>query len=202
MTPPPYFPVLPGQGWSVHKKPLFSTLVASHTSGREVRSALFTEPLYDFELVIDGLSSGTNYPGLGNSSLQSLMGLYLECEGSFGTFLYDDPTDNVAQTQLIGAGDGTATDFTFKRTIGSATTAVSWVEAVDAVKLDNVTASGWTLVQPNTLAFSVPPASGSIITADFSYAFLCRFLDDQIDFENVQTGLWTIGSVKFRSVKP
>ena len=41
MTTPPSFPSLAGQGWSVHKKPIFSTIVASHVSGREVRDALY-----------------------------------------------------------------------------------------------------------------------------------------------------------------
>jgi len=202
MTSPPSFPSLPGRGWSVHKKPLFSTLVASHVSGREVRNALFAEPLYQFELVIDGLSAGASFPGLGNSSFQSLMGLYIQCQGAYGTFLYDDPTDDQAEMQVIGVGDGTATAFTFRRSIGSATTIVSWVNSVGTVRLDNTIVSGWTLLQPNELVFTVAPPAGAVIAADFSYAFLCRFLEDQIDFENLQSGLWAVESVKFRSVKP
>jgi len=201
VTAPPSFPSLPGRGWSVHKKPLFSTLVANHASGREVRNALFAEPLYEFELTIDGLSAGASYPGLGNSSFQNLIGLYIQCQGAYGTFLYDDPTDNHAEMQVIGVGDGTTTSFTFRRTIGAVTTIVSWVESVTVVKLDNAVASGWSLLQPNELIFAVAPPTGAVITADFSYAFLCRFLEDQIDFENLQTGLWAIESVKFRSIK-
>jgi len=40
------------------------------------------------------------------------------------------------------------------------------------------------------------------ITATFAYAFNCRFLDDQADFENFMNGLWMVSSLKFRSVKP
>ena len=39
---------------------------------------------------------GGAYPGLGAQSLQSLMGLFLQSQGQFGTFLYTDPTDNSA----------------------------------------------------------------------------------------------------------
>jgi len=201
MSVPPSFPHLPGRGWSIHKRPLFSTLVASHVSGREVRSSLFNEPLYEFELVIDGLSAGNSYPGLGSSSLQALMGLYLECQGAYGTFLYDDPTDNFTAMQLIAIGDGTSTSFILKRSIGMASTSVSWVNFVETVRFDNEVVSGWTLTQPNTLAFSSAPPIGAVITVDFSYAFLCRFLEDQIDFENVRSGLWMIESLKFRSVR-
>ena len=59
MTTPPSFPTLAGIGWSVHKKPLFSTLVASHASGREVRDALYRNPIWQFELTFDALSSFT-----------------------------------------------------------------------------------------------------------------------------------------------
>ncbi len=88
MTIPPTFPALPGQGWSVHKRPAFATIVASHVSGREVRDALFRNPIWQFELTFDGLASDSvSYPGLGAESLQSLMGLFLQCQGQFGTFL-------------------------------------------------------------------------------------------------------------------
>ena len=35
MTTPPSFPTLAGLGWSVHKKPVFSTMVANHVSAVE-----------------------------------------------------------------------------------------------------------------------------------------------------------------------
>ncbi len=113
MTAPPSFPALAGQGWSVHKRPTFSTRVASHVSGREVRSPLFAATLYEFELTYDGLASNAAYPGLGANSLQSLMGLYLQCEGQYGTFLYIDPSDCTAAGQTIGTGDGATASFTF-----------------------------------------------------------------------------------------
>jgi uncharacterized protein (TIGR02217 family) len=203
MTTPPTFPVLPGQGWSVHKRPTFSTRVASHVSGREVRSPLYADTLYEFELTFDALSSGASYAGLTNNSLQSLLGFYLQCQGQFGTFLYTDPTDNAVTGQVIGVGDGTTESFAFQRTLGGFTEPVSWVTSVAQVYLNGVVqASGWSLVQPNTLTFTTAPGSSVAITADFSYAFVCRFLDDQEDFENFMNGLWKVDALKFRSVKP
>ena len=58
MTTPPSFPALPGQSWSVHKRPTFSTRVAAHVSGREVRTPFFAHTLYEFELTFDGLAGG------------------------------------------------------------------------------------------------------------------------------------------------
>ena len=62
------------------------------------------------------ISNGA-YPGLGVNSLQSLMGLYIKCQGQFGTFLYTDPTDNAVTGQVIATGDGSTTVFTFVRTL-------------------------------------------------------------------------------------
>jgi hypothetical protein len=197
------FPALPGLSWSVHKRPSFSTRVASHVSGREVRLPFYAAPLYEFELTIEGMDSNGAYPGLGAKSLQSLMGLYLQCQGQAGTFLYTDPTDNSVTGQAIATGDGSTTVFTFVRTLGGATEPVSWVTSVSNIYLNGVNQpSGWTLTTPNTLTFTTAPGNLVAITASFSYAFNCRFLDDQVDFENIMNGLWQLQSLKFRSVKP
>lgn len=197
------FPTLPGKGWSVHKKPLFSTRVANHVSGREVRQPLYANGLYEFELTIDGLDGNGSFPGLAAHSLQSLMGLYLQCRGQADTFLYTDPDDNLATNQVIGTGDGSNKTFTFQRMIGGVTEPVSWVTGTPVV-YDNgtlVNGSLWTLTAPNILAFTTAPVNLHVITATFSYAFNCRFLDDQEDFEEVMSGLWQVQSLKFRSVR-
>jgi hypothetical protein len=162
LTTPPSFPVLAGQGWSVHKRPTFSTRVASHVSGREVRQSLYAYTLYEFELTFDGLASGSSFPGLGTESLQSLMGLFLQVEGQYGTFLYTDPSDDQVTGQGIAIGDGATTSFTFMRTLGGFIEPVSWVSSVANVYLNGVAqAAGWRLTQPNTLTFSSAPGSGT-----------------------------------------
>jgi acetylornithine deacetylase/succinyl-diaminopimelate desuccinylase-like protein len=204
VTTPPNFPVLPGQGWSVHKKPSFSTRVASHVSGREVRAPFYAQALYEFEVTFDGLASNAAYPGLGANSLQSLMALYLQVQGQFGTFLYTDPTDN-AQAVSISAvpatGDGTNKVFTLQRTLGGVTEPVSWITGTPVV-LDNGSPAGAFAVAGNTIMFTTAPLAGHTIAATCTYAFNCRFLDDQVDFENFMNGLWMVSSLKFRSVKP
>ena len=96
MTTPPVLPALAGLAWSRHKKPGFSTRVASHVSGREVRVALMeyrrstsSRP----STAASALRSAAAFAGLGSTSLQSLMGFFLQLPGQFGTFLYTDPDD-------------------------------------------------------------------------------------------------------------
>jgi hypothetical protein len=204
MTAPPAFPALPGLGWSVHKRPSFSTRVANHVSGREVRAALYAFTLYEFELTFDGLDSNGTYVGLTANSLQSLMGFYLNVQGQFGTFLYADPSDDIVTGQLLGHGDGATTSFTCLRALGSFAEPVGWVTSLTNVYLNGVAqpSSTYSLTQPNTLVFNSAPGVGVELSADFSYAFVCRFLEDAEDFEEFISGLWQVKSLKFRSVKP
>jgi hypothetical protein len=182
MTTPPSFPTLPGLGWSVHKKPLFSTLVASHVSGREVRDALYQNPIWQFELTFDALSSSpTSYPGADANSLQALMGFFLQMQGQFGTFLYNDPTDSTATNVGFATGD---------------------VMSVTNVFLNNVNQpSGWSLSVPNSLVFATAPGPGVSVAATFTYAFECRFDSDDQDFEEFMSDLWQVDSIKFKSVR-
>jgi len=206
MTTPPSLPILPGLSWSRHKKPGFSTRVAAHVSGREVRVALMSYPLYEFEAAYGGLTSLSSptaaSAGLGASSLQSLMGFFLQLQGQFGTFLYTDPDDNSVTAQAFATGDGATTSFTMMRSLGGFLEPVGWVTGIVAVYLDGTPqSSGHTFTAPNTLAFSSAPGFGAVVSADFSYAFNCRFLDDQMDFEEFMSNLWKLESIKFRSVK-
>lgn len=199
----PMFPSLPGQSWPVHKRPIFSTRVASHVSGREARAPLYAAPLYEFEVSFEGLCADASAPGLGANSLQALLGLYLQCRGRYGTFLYVDPNDRAATGQAIATGDGSTTVFTLQRAVGGYVEPVSWAQSVDAVYVNGAAqASGWTLVAPNRLSFAAAPAAGAAVTADFTFAYECRFVDDEADFENYMAGLWQVQSLKFRSVKP
>ena len=203
MTTPPPFPSLSGLGWSVHKKPVFSTIVASHVSGREVRDALYQNPIWQFELTIDGMdSTSSTYAGLGANSLQSLMGFFLQCQGQYSTFLYTDPTDSAAMNLTFATGDGSTTSFTFSRYMGAFLEPVGWVTSVSNVYLNGVNqASGWALSTPNSLVFGSAPGSGVAIAATFAFAFQCRFDSDDQDFEQFMSNLWKTESVKFRSVR-
>jgi hypothetical protein len=206
VTAPPALPTLAGLSWSRHKKPGFSTRVASHVSGREVRVALMSYPLYEFEAVYNGLSSATGptlaQSGLGAASLQTLMGFFLQLQGQFATFLYTDPDDNAVTGQAFATGDGSTASFTIERSLGGFLEPVGWVTTLSNVYLNSVPqASGYTLTVPNTLTFTTAPGVGMIVAADFSYAFQCRFVDDQMDFEEFMACLWRLASMRFRSIK-
>jgi hypothetical protein len=196
----PVFPALPGQSFA-RKAPLGATNIALHDSGREVRTPIYGG-LYEYEVAFDGLASDSaNFPGLDAQSLQAIVGLYLQCAGGFGTFLYTDPNDNAVANQNIAVGDGATTLFPLGRSIGAGFDTDFYVTAVTNVAVSGFSASGWTLIAPNLLSFSSAPASGGPIAASFSFAFVCRFLEDAADFENFMQNLWATRSLKFRSVR-
>jgi uncharacterized protein (TIGR02217 family) len=201
IAPPNALPFLPGLGWSVHRRPTFDTIVATHPSGSEVRLALWQNCLWEFELSYDALASNDAYPGVWTNTLQTLMGFYLARGGQRGTFLFIDPDFNTMVGQGIGAGDGTTVVFPFVRAFGGQVEPVGWVTAVSAIYLDGApVTSGWT-VSGATITFASAPASGVVISADFSYGFVCRFLEDSIDFEEFMDNLWQLKSLKFRQVR-
>jgi hypothetical protein len=86
-TPPsfPAFPSVATLGWSVHVKPKFSTLVASHASGRETRAPYRANALYDIELTYDVLRADAN------AELQTIAGFYLSVGGQNALFTFTPP---------------------------------------------------------------------------------------------------------------
>ena len=198
------FPALlaPGLGWSVHRRPTFDTIVATHQSGSEVRFALWSNALWEFELTFEGLAGDVaSYPGLGVNSYQALMGMALTLGGTHDRFLYVDPDFNTLSNQQIGVGDGATTQFQLVRSVGGAVEPISWATGVSAVTVDGV-AVPFSMPTPSIInILAAAPGSGAVIAASFNYGFLCRLLDDTEDFEEVMTNLWQLKSFKFRQVR-
>ncbi len=213
------FPTLAGQGWSVHKKPTWSTIVASHVSGREVRDQLWMNPIWEFELTFNGLDGTSNgaYGGLGAQSMQALMGFFLQCGGQAQSFIYYDSTDYQVTAQNFGTGDGTETAFVLTRSLGGFS---EWVVApvTGTTTLyfpgSEVTATApaiyeaGSLVSPTAytiangvVTFTTAPANDAALTWSGNFGFLCRFDADTLDFEQFMANLWKAESLKFRSLR-
>jgi len=202
------FPSLPGLAWSVTKTPTFQTRIQRAVSGRELRALDYPYPLWEFTLVFDLLRDN---PAAGYDELRTLMGFFLLCQGAFGTFLFRDPSDDQVTGQQIGVGNASATVFQLQRAMGATLPGGGFLEpivapnVVGAVYLDGITQSPGTYsVDPNTglVTFRTTPGSGLIITADYSYYFRCRFIDDSYAFENFMFQLWQLKKLTFISVRP
>lgn len=201
------FPALAGLAWSVTKTPTFQTRIQRAVSGRELRVLDYPYPLWQFALIYDFLR---DEPAAGFDELRTLLGFFMLCQGAFGTFLFQDPTDCQVTGQQIGIGNASTTVFQLQRAMGTALPGGGFLEPIVAPKLvnaiyfDGITQDPASYsVDPNTgvVTFGTAPGSGLIITADFSYYFRCRFIDDRYDFENFMYRLWQLKKLTFISVR-
>ena len=211
-TPTPILPTL--NSFSVKKKPAFSSIVAEPVSGAEITAAVQAFPLWDFELTYEILRSQTQnqilYSLLSPKlEYEAILSVFLACEGQYGRFYYDDPTDDSRSGQFIAEGNGTTVQFRAVRywalggnsllePVGGINTTPGWKVYLNAVD----DSANWS-VSADKLYFvrtsAVPPST--VITADFWFFYLCRFLEDISTFEQFVTDRWTNTSLKFRSVK-
>jgi uncharacterized protein (TIGR02217 family) len=188
------FPLLLGQGWSMTKAPSFATRVQRAVSGRELRVLDMPNPRWTFTLTFTYLPV---------ADLRTLMGFFLSRQGAYDTFLFDDPSDDSVAAQQIGSGDGSTTAFQLGRTLGGFYEPVTAPNQVTAVYFNGIAQGGYS-VDPASglLTVASPPAAGLAVTADFTYYFRCRFVDDVSEFENFMQNLWQLKQLQFTSVLP
>lgn len=204
-------------GFPILKKPTFASLVHSPPSGREVTGFQQVYPLWEFELPFEILRDQSQNqspfaPTIGFTDMTTLSAFWLECGSQFGSFVYQDPTDYARTDQLIGFGDGVSRAFTIVRTFGiGAYSLVEPVGIVDAragqplnVYVDGSlvpqTDNWWIDENLHVLRFVSPPAFGAVITMDFNFFYMCRFIEDSLELEEFMTGRWTVKKLRFRSM--
>jgi uncharacterized protein (TIGR02217 family) len=201
------FPALPGLAWSVTKSPTFQTRIQRAVSGRELRALDYPYPLWQFTLVFDFLRDNA---AAGYDELRTLMGFFMLCQGAFGTFLFQDPSDDRVSGQQIGTGDTLRTVFQLQRTMGNTLLGGGFLEPILAPNVVNAVYFNGIVQDPagysvdsmtGLVTFNIAPGSGLIITADYSYYFRCRFIDDSYAFENFMFQLWQLKKLTFISVR-
>ena len=202
------FPTLPGLAWSVTKTPTFQTRIQRAASGRELRALDYPHPLWQFAVAYEFLRDN---PTAGYDELRTLTGFFMLCQGAYGTFLFEDPTDCQVVGQQIGVGNASTTVFQLQRAMGANLPGGGFFEPIVAPKevwavyLNGITQNPATYsidFDSGLLSFSTAPESDLIITVDFSYYFRCRFTDDKYDFENFMYRLWQLKKLTFISVRP
>ena len=206
-------PVL--HGYPIKKKPTWSTLVRTPKSGREVTRFQQPTPLWEFELTYEELREQTQNQSvykdlIGFTELEQISSVFISTAAQAGYFLFDDLSDDSRTGQLIGVGDGTAVSFRFQRTISFGSLSFTeFVGEVNQSKTINIylngvltpSAGNWSISTDNTtITFTSPPANGVLVTSDFYYYYLCRFITDSQEFEEFLYNRWLVKSLKFRSV--
>jgi uncharacterized protein (TIGR02217 family) len=202
------FPVLPGLGWSVTKMPRFAGRIQHAVSGREVRVLDQPYPIWTWTLTYALLrdkwdTRAAGGLGTGYDELRTLAGFFLAQQGTFQSFLFEDPTDNTVGGQVIGTGNSTTAGFQLVRSMGGFAEPVTAPNIVAAIYFNGVRqdpASYAVDGETGLVTFTAPPPLGQIITADFTYRFRVRFAEDSAEFENFMVQLWQLKQIKLQSV--
>lgn len=199
---PDVFPLMVGQQFLQLKTPVWSTDIKTSVSGRERRRALWSYPIWKFKVGYDVLRDQAQYPAA--PDIQRLIAFFNAHNGAYQEFLYNDRTDNMVTNQALGLGDGVKASFQLTRTITvggiSATEPVFAVNGAPTVTVDGV-ATAVTVGARGLITFASPPGAGAVLRWSGSFFFVCRFSDDQLDIEQMMSGLWSSSGIEFRSVK-
>src|SRR5579863_4568731 len=198
------FPALPGLGWSVTKAPRFATRVQRAVSGRELRVLDQPYPIWTWTLIYTLLrdkwdTRGAGGLGVGYDELRTLAGFFLQQQGTFQPFLFDDPSDDAVTGQAIGSGDASTSIFQLVRNMAGFAEPITAPNTLSAVYFNGVlqSPSGYTVdAATGLVTFATAPPASEAITADFTYWFRVRFADDTAEFENFMYQLWQLKQVK------
>jgi uncharacterized protein (TIGR02217 family) len=196
------FPTLVGLSFDVIRTPQWSTIIQEAASGKETRVAKRSFPRRTWELTYDLLRSDSV-----NLELQTLEGFFNLRQGAFDSFLFNDPDDNTVTGQAFGTGNGVATAFQLARTWGGFSEEVTAPHTVSTVYVGGVAQSGgaWSVTN-----WTAPSTSGGVVTfvaaptgaltADMTYYWPVRFVDDTMTFSKFMNAMWAGKKVSFVSI--
>jgi uncharacterized protein (TIGR02217 family) len=185
-------------------------LVQTSASQIEARQQQQSFARYSADLSFDYLtmqSRGSYTNAIAAQNLQYVIGFQNSLGGGLSSFFYRDQEDNTAIGSVIGTGDGVTTSFQAVRYWGSNAQPVYGFDTRGAISYG----SGY--VQPASYAqaaysngvqdmsatfdsetgiitYSSAPASGHALTADFTYLYRCRILENSLTFGR----LWNTNS--------
>lgn len=189
---------LPGLSWGIGKSPKWATQVSDSASGRQYTLSKRLYPLWHFRLPYEFLRASA-----AAGDLQALVGFINARRGRYDDFLYLDPRDNAVSGQQIGTGDGVTKTFQLVRSFGSFVEPVGGVNTATAViQVAGVTTAVTFDSTTSMVTFAAAPANGAVLTWSGQFYFRCRFLQDEIAFEQFLQDLWSAKAVEFQTFRP
>lgn len=192
------YPDLPGLKPEIKRTPMWKTLRQESVSGKILTAALMTYPTRKYMLAYEVLRAGAE------QELQNLEGFFNARQGSFDTFLFNDPDDRSVTDQTFGTGNGVTTAFPLLRTRGGFSEPVQSVNGAPVIKVAGVvkaTPADYVISTLGVVNFVVAPANGAALTWTGNYYWRCRFLLDMIDLDKFLQDLWKLNRIEMRVEK-
>jgi uncharacterized protein (TIGR02217 family) len=192
------FPTLAGLAFNVTRNPVWATQVRNASSGRQYTLSKRIYPLWHFKLPFEVLRAAGSW-----TEWQTLVGFINARRGRYDDFLYLDPRDNAAVNETFGIGDGVTTTFPLTRTLGGFVEPVGGCVTGGAViKVDGTARSVTFSADWSQVTFASAPAAASVLTWSGQFYFRCRFMQDEISFEQFLQDMYSAKSVEFQSFRP
>jgi len=198
--PAPNFPTLPGLMFPVVRSNMgFEVDTVESLNGIRTTFPNRAVPRYQwaigFEMLRTGRIGADTY-----AELETLAGFYNSRFGRAYPFAYQDADDNAVLGTVFAVGDGATSRFQLLRSYGG------FVEPVRAPLTVTVSANG-VPVDPATysvgsygrVTFSSAPAAGTALSWSGTFAWLCRFDDDKVDFTTFMRGYTSLDKLTFSS---
>ena len=191
------FPDFPGRSWPISRKPVWSTKVQESVSGKETRIGFWSYPRWDYTIDLETLRLSGSY-----TEMQSLAGFYNAVNCDFDDWLFLDPFDSVATTQIFGVGNGTTTTFQLARSFGGYVEPVRAVSSVSQVRVAGTPTVAYTLDQYNgKVTFSSPPGVGATLDWTGVFYWRCRFEEGSLTLSIEDIYHSMVRSLGFRTLK-
>lgn len=195
------FPKLPGQGFLVKKSKAWSTGETKSTSGLSRRVGYWSSPTYTFQVKHNALRQYVNM-----LEAERLLAFFDSCNGKLGFFYYLDPDDYTVSGDQFGTGDGQTTAFQLGRILAKGTTQAN-LEPVRAlwqtptIDVAGAPTSAYALNTTGLVTFTTPPANGAALTWSGKFLYLCHFIDDTLDLQEIVKLLWSQAGLQFETLK-
>lgn len=175
--------------------PQFSTLVQRSINGTELRTALMAYPLWtisqSYEVLRDDLA---------NNELKQLVGFFLARNGSFDSFLFQNPDDESVTASQFGVGNGSQVYYQLTRSYGGFVEPVMNINGAPSIYLNGVLktlTTDYVISSTGLVTFVVAPGAGAVITWTGNYYWRVRFLHDSADFSQFLKNLWELKKLEF-----
>lgn len=179
------FPTLPGLGWDIKKRPIFSNAKEVAASGAEFSTAYWSQPMYEFDFDVNFLSQ---------SHRDQLEAFYLAHLGDHLPFLLTVTNDNYkAGLAMSPAPNGSNTVFQLLG-LPAQTNVVG-----HQLRVNGAPVAG-TVSETGMVTFAVAPAGGSTPTCDTTYCYVVKF-KDKMEFNQMMSVMYEVRKITFRTYR-
>ena len=195
------FPSLLGFDIGIKRTPVYSTLVQTSPSGKEVRASFQATPRWKYEIPVNFLRMLAFSAQTVIDEMKTLQAFFHTMKGRYDSFLYADPYSNTANVTPFGTGTGTQTQFQLLDIEGFPIYDITVAPQIYVNGVLKTYATDYNFNATCVITFTSAPANGAALTWSGPYYRRCRFDMDEAELEQIVSLVWGNGTISLISVK-